>query len=97
MRELLDDDAVTLAYLTHAIIDEGDRMSDMGFLPQVTQILDRAPGDRITMAFSATMPRTLRDTVLGLLGTDPVEVGVGRQNAPATEVGHDAFLIQDEH
>ena len=97
VRELLDDDAVTLAYLTHAIIDEGDRMSDMGFLPQVTQILDRAPGDRITMAFSATMPRTLRETVLGLLGTDPVEVGVGRQNAPATEVGHDAFLVQDEH
>ena len=49
------------------------------------------------MAFSATMPRTLRDTVLGLLGADPVEVGVGRQNAPATEVGHDAYLIQDEH
>jgi len=97
VRELLDDDAVTLAYLTHAIIDEGDRMSDMGFLPQVTQILGRAPGNRITMAFSATMPRTLRDTVLGLLGTDPVEVGVGRQNAPATEVGHDAFLVQDEH
>jgi ATP-dependent RNA helicase RhlE len=97
VRELLDDDAVTLAYLTHAIIDEGDRMSDMGFLPQVTQILERAPGDRITMAFSATMPRTLRDTVLGLLGTDPVEVGVGRQNAPATEVGHDAYLVQDGH
>ncbi len=97
VRELLDDDAVTLAYLTHAIIDEGDRMSDMGFLPQVTQILERAPGDRITMAFSATMPRTLRDTVLGLLGTDPVEVGVGRQNAPATEAGHDAYLVQDEH
>ncbi len=95
VRELLDADSITLAYLTHAVIDEGDRMSDMGFLPQVTSILSRAPGERVTMAFSATMPRPLRDTVLGMLGAEPVEIGVGRQNAPAVEDVHTAIAIAD--
>ncbi len=41
------------------VIDEGDRMLDMGFLPDMRQIIDQMPGKRQTMMFSATMPPTV--------------------------------------
>lgn len=56
LRELIDCGALSLAHVRQVVVDEADRMLDMGFLPQVRFILDRIPDERQMMFFSATMP-----------------------------------------
>lgn len=56
LRELIDCGALSLAHIRTVVVDEGDRMLDMGFLPQVRHLLARVPAERQMMFFSATMP-----------------------------------------
>jgi ATP-dependent RNA helicase RhlE len=76
---------ISLAHLTIVVLDEADRMLDMGFAPQLNQILDALPEARQTLLFSATMP-----TDLGALARvavkDPVRVTVGKPATPAVGV-----------
>ncbi|MFM7617552.1 MAG: DEAD/DEAH box helicase [Actinomycetes bacterium] len=55
LRDLIDQNAVRLDAVELAVIDEADRMADMGFLPEVCRILDLVPADRQTLLFSATL------------------------------------------
>ena len=56
LRELIDSGTLSLAHVRYVVVDEGDRMLDMGFLPQVKYLLARMPSERQMMFFSATMP-----------------------------------------
>ena len=78
---------ISLAQLTVVVLDEADRMLDMGFAPQLNQILDALPDDRQTLLFSATMPSDLGDLARMSL-KDPVRAMVGKSATPAEGVNH---------
>ena len=61
LRELLAIDACTLAYLQCLVLDEADRMLDIGFLPQVQAIADRCPTLRQTLLYTATLPKAVEE------------------------------------
>ncbi|MEW6247451.1 MAG: DEAD/DEAH box helicase [Nitrospirota bacterium] len=76
---------VQLSHLQIVVLDEADRMLDMGFAPQLNQILDALPEQRQSLLFSATMPGDLSDLARMSLRT-PERVMVARSATPAAGV-----------
>ena len=76
---------IHLTSLQVVVLDEADRMLDMGFAPQLNQILDALPEDRQTLLFSATMPTDLADFARVSV-KDPVRAMVSKPATPAAGV-----------
>ena len=73
--DLMGDGEVDLSQVEMFVLDEADRMLDMGFIPDVRRITKALPRERQTMLFSATQPREIRELAIRLL-YEPVEVAV---------------------
>ncbi|MBI5838127.1 MAG: DEAD/DEAH box helicase [Candidatus Eisenbacteria bacterium] len=80
--DLLQRHAVSLKTLKVLVLDEADRMLDMGFMPQIRRIFASCPRERQTMLFSATIPQGLERLVYDQLH-NPVKVSIGLRTAPA--------------
>src|SRR5512143_3749367 len=80
-----------LSHLEVLVLDEADRMFDMGFLPDIRRILKYVPAKRQTLLFSATMPDDIRHLAREVL-KDPVTVQVGH-TAPASTVAHALYPV----
>ncbi len=83
---------VDLSHLEVLVIDEADRMFDMGFLPSVRGILQCILHRQQTLLFSATMPNDIRRLIQEILH-DPVTVQIGR-TVPATTVSHALYPVK---
>ncbi|MCQ8782711.1 DEAD/DEAH box helicase [Mangrovibrevibacter kandeliae] len=73
--DLMEQKAVTLADVRHVVLDEADRMLDMGFIRDITRIVKALPSQRQSLLFSATMPQSVGSLVAKIL-KDPVRVEV---------------------
>ena len=85
---------INLAHVEVLVLDEADRMCDMGFLPDIRRIIRQVPEKRQTLFFSATMPediRVLADRILG----DPETVQIGTI-APAQTVSHALYPVPED-
>lgn len=74
--DMLKMKALTMSRATYLVLDEADRMFDLGFEPQIRSIVGQIRPDRQTLLFSATMPRKIEKLAREIL-TDPVRVTVG--------------------
>lgn len=83
--DLMEHKHVSLAQVKVLVLDEADRMLDMGFWPSVRRIMHALPERHQTLLFSATIPPSIKSTIDALL-TDPVTVEISRVGETADTV-----------
>jgi ATP-dependent RNA helicase RhlE len=89
--DLLGDRHIDLSHVEVLVLDEADRMCDMGFLPDVRRILKALPKQRQTLFFAATMPDEIRELADDILH-DPATVQIGML-APVKTVSHALYPV----
>jgi len=89
--DLMGQKVVNLSRVEVLVIDEADRMFDMGFLPDIRRILAALPRQRQTLLFSATMPSEIRSLADELLN-HPVKVDLGVER-PVETIGHEMYPV----
>jgi len=86
---------VDYSHLEHLVLDEADRMLDMGFHDDIMRIISALPKKRQSLLFSATMPPKIRTLAKKILH-QPLEVNVAISK-PSEGIDQQAYLVYDEH
>jgi len=91
--DLMEQGKVSLAHVQVVVIDEADRLLDMGFLPQLRRVMRTLPKERQTMMFSATMgsgPEAIARDFLH----HPERIMIGRKSAPPPSISQTIYPVQ---
>lgn len=92
LNDHLEQRTVTLEKVNTLVLDEADRMLDMGFLPQIKRILNVVPKERHTMLFSATMPAEITHIATAYMKL-PVRIEVAISGTTAERVSQEIFIV----
>ncbi|MER6126388.1 DEAD/DEAH box helicase [Streptomyces sp. NPDC001795] len=93
LRDIINRGACSLEDVQIAVLDEADQMSDLGFLPEVTELLDQVPAGGQRMLFSATMENEIQTLVDRYL-TEPVSHEVDAAQGAVTTMSHHIFIVK---
>ena len=93
--DFMKDGTARLDGIEVLILDEVDRMLDMGFLPDVRRIIERTPATRQTLFFSATMPPQIQNLAEFAL-KEPTSIEVGIRFSPAETVSHYVYPVASD-
>ncbi|WP_149183989.1 DEAD/DEAH box helicase [Streptomyces sp. TRM49041] len=93
LRDVINRGACSLEQVRVAVLDEADQMSDLGFLPEVTELLDQVPVDGQRMLFSATMENEIATLVKRYL-KDPVNHEVDSAQGNVTTMTHHVLVVK---
>jgi len=88
----LEQGTMNLNDINILVLDEVDRMLDMGFLPQVRRIVEQCPKDRQTLFFSATLPPEIEGLTKWVL-RDPEIIEIGSRHSPADTITHAFYPV----
>jgi ATP-dependent RNA helicase RhlE len=84
-----------LSSLQHLVLDEADRMLDMGFLPDIKRVLEVIPKNRQTLFFSATLPSPIVELASKLL-RNPVKIDIDRKPSPVAGLSHAVYPVPSD-
>ena len=90
--DLMGQGDVNLRDIQILVLDEADRMLDMGFMPDVRRIIEKCPKQRQTMLFSATVPPEIESLVKWALH-HPENISIGERRSPAETVTHAFYPV----
>ena len=91
--DLINQGFIKLNQIEIFVLDEADRMLDMGFIHDVRRIIKRLPKERQTMLFSATMPQAIQDLSRSIL-IDPVKVEANPQATTVEKVAQSLYYVE---
>ena len=94
--DLMAQGHIHLSDIQTLVLDEADRMLDMGFLPDIRRVLKQLPQRRQTMLFSATIPQDIRRLADQLL-RDPVTVKVAAESCAIDTVDQSVYFVPRQH
>jgi ATP-dependent RNA helicase RhlE len=95
LNDHLEQHTLNLSNVSILVLDEADRMLDMGFEPQIKKILAKIPKQRQTMLFSATMPDKIVKIATTYMSL-PIRVEVARAGTTAKDISQEVFFVNRE-
>jgi ATP-dependent RNA helicase RhlE len=90
--DFMEEGDIRLSDIQFLVLDEVDRMLDMGFLPQVKRIVEKCPKERQTLFFSATLPPEIESLTKWVL-KDPEVISIGQRLSAAETITHAVFPV----